>query len=76
MQLSMFEYGMPADGKSAILVLEAALHDRNDDVPAALRELGKNTLITELAVNPATAKPTDWDSALQAILHHDQCITL
>ncbi len=56
----MFESGMSTDGKSTILVLETELHDRND-VPAALQELGKNTLVTEVVVNPAMAKPTDWD---------------
>ena len=66
---------MSTDGKSTILVLETELHDRND-VPAALQELGKNTLVTEVVVNPAMAKPTDWDSVLQAILNHDRCITL
>ncbi len=71
----MFESGLSADDKFSILVLETELHDRND-VSAALQELGRNTLVTEVIVNPAMAKPTDWDSALQAILNHDQCITL
>lgn len=71
----MFESDMTADGKSRILVLATELHDRHD-APAALQELGNNLFVTEVAANPETAKPADWDSILQAILNHDQCITL